>query len=137
MTNYQKPDYYLYQDKGHWFITDEAMTKKITLSAQGFTDDILPKTQFLPQWAEPTDKTERILAWRVNEFGNQVVRNYWKTIDHDARKHTNTGCKPIGGGKCLVRVACQLEWSPKFERWILSEMADKALASDLASAGID
>lgn len=136
MTNVHRPDYYLYQDKGQWFKTSPQMTKEITSVSQGFSDGQLPKVVFLPQWEKPTNLSERVLAWRVNEFGEQVVRNYWKQIDHDGRKHNGMNCKPLGGGQCVVRVPCYLEWSEKYERWVLAEMPDKANESDLIRVGI-
>lgn len=130
--NNYKPDYYIYLDKGQWFLSDEQMTKDITRASQGDTSVKLPRTIFYPQWQAPANLSEKLLAWKINEFGNMVVRNYWKTCEH-SRGHSS--CRVIGEGQCVMRVACQLEWSQKYNRWVLAEMFNQATENELRRAG--
>lgn len=132
-TNYLKPSYYLYQKDGQWFKTTEATTEEITNAVQNHTGEQIQKTMFYPQFDKPDVLGERVLAWRINEFGDMVVRNAWKLCEH---RRGHSGCRPIGDGQCVVKVACELEWSEKYGRWILAEMPCLASTSDLVKAGV-
>lgn len=132
-TNCYNPKYYLYQRDGQWFITNENDTKEITTALHAHQALKIPNAVLYPQYDKPDNTGERVLAWRVNERGEMVVRNAWRVCEH-SRGHTN--CVILGDGQCLVKVACELEWSEKYQRWILAEMVGLATEHDLLRAGI-
>lgn len=132
-TNYLNPAYYLYQKDGQWFKTNENTTSDITRALQYHTGEGMPRTVLYPQFDKPEHSGERVLAWRVNEYGDMVVRNAWRSCEH---RRGHSGCRPIGDGQCVVKVACELEWSEKYGRWILAEMPCLASTSDLVKAGV-
>lgn len=118
-----KPDYYLYQKDGVWFKTDDETTNTISAHIFAHKGAELPKMEFIPNWNARGLESEEFVAWRVNKFGEQVVRWYWKVGDHSKKCGK---CIPIGDGKCGVKVPAVIEWNKVANSWAIKQMQDKA-----------
>lgn len=118
-----RPDYYLYQKDGVWFKTDEQLTKLINSRIFDFKKVELPKIEFYPNWNAQGAQNAKYTAWKVNKFGEQVVRWYWKVNEH-SKKHSL--CSKIGEGRCAVKVPAVIEWSSVAGYWALEKAQYKA-----------
>jgi hypothetical protein len=119
-----QPDYYLYQKDGRWFKTDEALTKLISAHIFAHKAAQLPRMVFYPNWNGKGAEGEKYAAWKVNEFGEQVMRWYWKAGEHT--KKCGSRCSTIGEGRCAMKVPAVIEWSAQANCWILAKMPFKA-----------
>jgi len=117
------PDYYLYQKDGAWFKTDERLTKLISAHIFGKKDVQLPKVVFYPNWNDKGLPGAKYVAWRVNEFGEMVVRWYWRVKDHSKKCRQ---CKKLDNGRCAQKVPALIEWSDVAHRWALAPLSMKA-----------
>lgn len=120
----QFPDYYLYKKDDMWFRTDDALTKQISAHIFAFKAVQLPKIVFYPNWKSEAVSGAKYAAWRVNEFGERVVRWYWRVGEHS--KNCGAGCKRLDGGRCAVKVPAVLEWNKVGQCYSLAKMPDKA-----------
>lgn len=121
----RKPDYYLYQKDGIWFKTDDALTKLISAHIFGLKAVQLPKMVFYPNWDKNEAQGAKYVAWRVNSFGEQVVRWYWKVGEHNKKK-CGDRCKRLEDGRCAIKCPCSIEWNDAAKCWQLSKMQYKA-----------
>ena len=120
-TNPKKPDYYLYQKDGVWFKTDDSLTKNINENIAFNAGHELPAMEFYPNWN--VGGKEKFVAWRVNRFGEQVVRWYWKVADHGK----NCGaCVKLSDIRCATKTIAMIEWNTSANCWQLCPMEDKA-----------
>lgn len=117
------PDYYLYQKDGQWFRTDDALTKLISAHIFGKKDVQLPHLVFYPNWNKEGLPGAKYVAWRVNEFGEMVVRWYWRIKDHSKKCRQ---CKKLDNGRCAEKVPALIEWSEIAHRWALAPLSMKA-----------
>lgn len=122
-TNPYLPDYYLYQKDGTWYKTDDALTKAITAHITTHKAVELPKMVFIPNWNSEGVPGAKYKAWRVNEFGERVVRWYWKVGEHSKKC---CRCTPLDNGRCGVKVLCEIEWNKTGNLWSLCSMPYKA-----------
>lgn len=118
-----KPDYYLYQKDGMWFKTDERLTKAISSHIFANKAVELPKMEFIPNWEAKGLERGEYLAWKVNRFGEQVARWYWKVGEHSKKCGL---CIPLGNGRCGVKVPAVIEWNKAANSWSLKAMQYKA-----------
>ena len=118
-----KPDYYLYQKDGVWFRTDDELTNAISGHIFANKAAELPKMEFIPNWKAKGLEKNEYLAWRVNRFGEQVARWYWKVGEHSKRCGS---CVPLGGGRCGVKTPAAIVWNETANSWALKPMQDKA-----------
>lgn len=117
------PDYYLYKKDGDWFKTDDALTRQINDHIRGSSAISLPRMEFLPNWKAEGLHGAKYVAWRVNEFGEQVIRWYWQVTEH-SKKHKN--CIKLDNGRCGVKVPAIIEWNDALKMWQLAPMHGKA-----------
>lgn len=118
------PDYYLYQNDGRWYKTDDNLTKLISARIFAHKAVELPKTVFYPNWNKKGQEGEKYAAWRVNIYGEQVLRWYWRVGDHS--KKCKGQCALLDKGRCAVKVPAVLEWSSQANCWVLAKMPYKA-----------
>lgn len=117
------PDYYLYQKDGMWFKTDNALTKQINRHICGDKASELPKIVFYPNWSAEGLQGAKYVAWRVNQFGEQVIRWYWQVKEH-SKKCKN--CIKLDNGRCGIKVPALIEWNKAANCWQLAPMSGKA-----------
>ncbi len=123
----QFPDYYLYQKDGVWFRTDNSLTKDISSHIFGLSDKELPKMEFIPNWSSKGLPGAKYVAWKVNRFGEQVVRWYWKVGDHTKKCGQ---CIRLDNGNCAIKAPAMIEWNQSGNCWSLSAMPDKATVEE-------
>lgn len=118
-----KPDYYLYQKDGVWFKTDSDATKTISRAIGSRRSDLLPKVEYIPNWNARGLENGKFVAWKVNRFGEAVVRWYWKVGEHSRKCFK---CKSLGDGRCAIKTPALIEWNKVANSWSISEMQGKA-----------
>ena len=118
-----KPDYYLYQKDGVWFKTDAEATKAISKAVFARRGASLPKVEYIPNWNARGLENGEFLAWKVNCFGEQVVRWYWKVGEHSKKCGK---CIPLGNGRCGIKAPAVIEWNKVANSWAIKQMQDKA-----------
>lgn len=118
-----KPDYYLYQKDGMWFKTDSEATKAITKAVFERRGASLPKVEYIPNWNARGLENNKYVAWRVNSFGEQVVRWYWKVGEHSKKC---SKCYSLGDGRCAIKMPAEIEWNKAANSWSLCKMQFKA-----------
>lgn len=123
------PTFFLYQDTGgKWFKSDERLTLELNRHAFMGKPFETNGRAFYPQWAEPDFKSETRVAWRINADGDREARWCWQVVAH---KKSHGKCKPLGNGKCAVKVLLKLQWDIKKKLWILADNPDAADKSQI------
>lgn len=118
------PTFYLYQGEGaKWYKSDATLTGQINRHV--FLNEPLETNgcAFYPQWPEPAFKSETRIAWNLAADGSRQARWCWQVVAH---KKSHGKCKPIGNGKCGVKVLLKLGWNAKTNLWTLVENPDAA-----------
>lgn len=122
------PDYFVYKKDDKWYKTDDNLTKLILARLSASKAAQLPKIVFYPNWKAEGAQNAKYAAWRVNEFGERVVRWYWKVGEHS--KKCGAGCVRLDENRCGVKVPAVLEWSSVSRCWQLAPMSGKASDSE-------
>ena len=129
----RRPDFYLYQKDGAWFKTDEKLTKDISARIFAYKQVQIPRMVFYPNWSSNAPQSAKYAAWKVNEFGEQVVRWNWRVKEHS--KSCGGLCRKLGDGRCAVKVPCEIEWSNVAGYWAI--VKDENGASEAEAKMLD
>lgn len=117
------PDYYLYEKDGRWYKTDDALTKAISSRIFANKTAQIPKMVFYPNWNAKGLSGAKYAAWRVNKFGEQVMRWYWRVGEHSKRCKN---CIKLDNGRCAVKMVAMIEWNEQGHCWSLAKMPGRA-----------
>lgn len=119
----KEPDYYLYKKDGRWYKTDDAITKLISAHIFARKAVELPKMEFFPNWNAKGVESEKYAAWKVNSFGEQVLRWYWKVGEHSKKCRQ---CVSLNVNRCAIKAPAVVEWDSASNYWVLAKMQYKA-----------
>lgn len=122
------PKFYLYEDKDGWHRCDKGTTdtlnKAVMMGRQAPTEG----KAFYPQWGEPKDPKQTVVAWRIAPNGYRVVRYFWRLETHSKACGR---CKMVDDTNCAHIVPYTLKYDPTTQMWVLANGGD-AVSAGLA-----